>query len=451
MAYDYGFARRIDAEIRRFASSNTASTSSPSPNAGRRRETSGRCGRAPRSTSSTSSTARCSWASASASTRPSASSSWAISRSSCSAWRRCRAPKPVRRPSPSLARPSALAARASSASSTGSPSSASRPRGSSSSSAPPSCCPRWPASHVSTPLKVVFIILAAAIQAVMPYLGHATMVKVLRALIIPFGAIFVLLAIYDIKHGSTSFKGFGGGWELYTAGLAFTIALSGLGWTECGNDYTRYLPRDAQQGLDRRMDLRRDGAARDRHDGPRRGDVHVRLFERPGRRLERREPLRSAARPARSCPAGSSRCSHLRDRPALRHQLARPLLLGRVAAGDGAAPQALPGGRARLDPRVRAHDLGRVPVDVLALHEGVRRGHHRVDRAVVRDHAGRLAHASLSLQRGRAPAPRLGRPLLRGRDRHQLERHRRLRRGARLRDARASRRRRRRSTSPSTG
>ena len=58
--------------------------------------------------------------------------------------------------------------------------------------------------HVSSGLKVVFIIVAAAIQAVMPYLGHATMVKVLRALIIPFGAIFVVLAIYDIKHGSAS-------------------------------------------------------------------------------------------------------------------------------------------------------------------------------------------------------------------------------------------------------
>ncbi len=101
--------------------------------------------------------------------------------------------------------------------------------------------------HVSSPLKVVFIVLAAAIQAVMPYFGHATMVKVLRALIIPFGAVFVLLAVYDLKHGSSSFKGFGGGWELYTAGLAFTIALSGLGWTECGNDYTRYLPRDAKK------------------------------------------------------------------------------------------------------------------------------------------------------------------------------------------------------------
>ncbi len=102
--------------------------------------------------------------------------------------------------------------------------------------------------HVSSGLKVVFIILAAAIQAVMPYLGHATMVKVLRALIIPFGIIFVVLAVYDFKHGSSSFKGFGSGWELYTAGLAFVFALSGLGWTECGNDYTRYVPRDAKKG-----------------------------------------------------------------------------------------------------------------------------------------------------------------------------------------------------------
>jgi nucleobase:cation symporter-1, NCS1 family len=101
--------------------------------------------------------------------------------------------------------------------------------------------------HTSSGLKVVYIILAAAIQAVMPYLGHATMVKVLRALIIPFGAIFVLLAVYDFKNGSSSFKGSFQDWQLITAGLAFTFALSGLGWTECGNDYTRYIPRDSKK------------------------------------------------------------------------------------------------------------------------------------------------------------------------------------------------------------
>ena len=102
--------------------------------------------------------------------------------------------------------------------------------------------------HVSSTLKVIFIVVAAAIQAVVPYLGHATMVKVLRALIIPFIAIFVVFAYYDLKHGTTHFKGSPyANWELYTAGLAFTFALSGLGWTECGNDYTRYVPRDAKK------------------------------------------------------------------------------------------------------------------------------------------------------------------------------------------------------------
>lgn len=96
---------------------------------------------------------------------------------------------------------------------------------------------------------VVLIIVAAAIQALMPYFGHATMVKVLKTLIIPFGLIFAVLAFYDFKHGSASFKGpFATNWELYTAGLAFVFALSGLGWTECGNDYTRYVPRDVKKG-----------------------------------------------------------------------------------------------------------------------------------------------------------------------------------------------------------
>ncbi len=42
----------------------------------------------------------------------------------------------------------------------------------------------------------------------------------------------------------------GAGWQTYMAGLAFTIALSGLGWAECGNDYTRYCPTDvSKKGL----------------------------------------------------------------------------------------------------------------------------------------------------------------------------------------------------------
>lgn len=96
--------------------------------------------------------------------------------------------------------------------------------------------------------KVLFIIVATAIQAIMPYLGHATMVKVLRALIIPFAVIFAVFAVFTSQHAHPGgVFVFAHGWEPYSAGLAFTIALSGLGWTECGNDYTRYLPRDAKR------------------------------------------------------------------------------------------------------------------------------------------------------------------------------------------------------------
>lgn len=102
--------------------------------------------------------------------------------------------------------------------------------------------------HINSPTKMILVILAAAIQAVMPYFGHATMVKVLRSLIVPFIAIFALLAIYAFQHGTAApAQSWGHGWQIYTAGLAFTFALSGLGWTECGNDYTRYLPRDAKK------------------------------------------------------------------------------------------------------------------------------------------------------------------------------------------------------------
>ncbi len=101
---------------------------------------------------------------------------------------------------------------------------------------------------INGPTKVVVIILAAATQAVMPYLGHATMVRVLRALIIPFAVIFAIFALFEVGHAHPgSVFVFAHGWEPYSAGLAFTIALSGLGWTECGNDYTRYLPRDTKR------------------------------------------------------------------------------------------------------------------------------------------------------------------------------------------------------------
>jgi nucleobase:cation symporter-1, NCS1 family len=95
--------------------------------------------------------------------------------------------------------------------------------------------------HASTGLKVVLIVVAVSVQVVLPFLGHATMTKVLRWLVAPFIAIYVVLFGLSIGHAHAVASS-GATWQLWTAGLAFTIALSGLGWTENGNDYSRYLP-----------------------------------------------------------------------------------------------------------------------------------------------------------------------------------------------------------------
>ncbi|MGH8980907.1 MAG: cytosine permease, partial [Acidimicrobiales bacterium] len=97
------------------------------------------------------------------------------------------------------------------------------------------------------PAKVIFVIVAVAIQAVLPFLGHATIVKVLRWLTIPFLVIFAILLGFTVPHATTSGVATGADWQTYLEGLAFTITLSGLGWTECGNDYSRYCRPEAKK------------------------------------------------------------------------------------------------------------------------------------------------------------------------------------------------------------
>jgi len=94
-----------------------------------------------------------------------------------------------------------------------------------------------------TPAKYGLVIGAVAVQFVLPFLGHATIVKTLRLLILPFVLLFVGLLIFVTRHATTHGVPVGASWQVYFAGLAFTIALSGLGWAENGNDYSRYLPR----------------------------------------------------------------------------------------------------------------------------------------------------------------------------------------------------------------
>lgn len=101
--------------------------------------------------------------------------------------------------------------------------------------------------HPTTPWKVALILLAAALQTVLPLLGHATVVKVLRALVGPFVVLYAVLAALTLGRAHLGGGHPGAGWQELTVGLAFTIALTGLGWAECGNDFSRYLPADVSR------------------------------------------------------------------------------------------------------------------------------------------------------------------------------------------------------------
>ncbi|MGH3156566.1 MAG: purine-cytosine permease family protein [Streptosporangiaceae bacterium] len=92
------------------------------------------------------------------------------------------------------------------------------------------------------PAKVLFIILAVAIQAVLPLLGHAAVLKVLRWLAVPFVILFAVLAGLASSKVNLHIPAHGATWGALTIFLALVISAGGLGWTENGNDYSRYLP-----------------------------------------------------------------------------------------------------------------------------------------------------------------------------------------------------------------
>src|SRR5580693_1961607 len=97
------------------------------------------------------------------------------------------------------------------------------------------------------PARIVVIIIAALLQMILPLLGHATISKILRYLAYVFIVFFAVLAGFTFNklHLST-FHVHGGGvsFAVWTTALVLIISTGGLGWTENGNDYSRYLPRN---------------------------------------------------------------------------------------------------------------------------------------------------------------------------------------------------------------
>jgi nucleobase:cation symporter-1, NCS1 family len=97
------------------------------------------------------------------------------------------------------------------------------------------------------PAKVIFILIAVAIQAVLPVLGHAAVLKVLRWLAIPFVVLFAVLAGLAAGKVNLHVPVHGASWGALTIFLALVISAGGLGWTENGNDYSRYLPANSSK------------------------------------------------------------------------------------------------------------------------------------------------------------------------------------------------------------
>jgi nucleobase:cation symporter-1, NCS1 family len=99
----------------------------------------------------------------------------------------------------------------------------------------------------TTAEKIIFVVLAVAIQAVLPLLGHAAVLKVLRLLAIPFVVLFAVMAGLTVSKVNLHVPAHGASWGALTIFLALVISAGGLGWTENGNDYSRYLPRNADK------------------------------------------------------------------------------------------------------------------------------------------------------------------------------------------------------------
>ncbi|MGD0082106.1 MAG: cytosine permease [Acidimicrobiales bacterium] len=99
-------------------------------------------------------------------------------------------------------------------------------------------------TFLDTGAKVAVIILAVAVQFIVPFLGHATIIKVLRYLSFVFIVVFVIMAALVIPHAHLSSLHQHASWWIWTTGLVLIVSAGGLGWTENAADYSRYLPRD---------------------------------------------------------------------------------------------------------------------------------------------------------------------------------------------------------------
>lgn len=99
----------------------------------------------------------------------------------------------------------------------------------------------------SIALKVIVILVATGIQFLIPFFGHATILRLLKYLTYPFAALFVIMAVLTFMKVDISALHQQGSWATVTLGLALVIATAGLGWSTQASDYSRYVPASASR------------------------------------------------------------------------------------------------------------------------------------------------------------------------------------------------------------
>lgn len=90
-------------------------------------------------------------------------------------------------------------------------------------------------------LVILVVVAAGAAQGVLPMLGHAQILRVLKVLTVPFTALFAVLAAVTVGKAHVHVHGGGAGWVGLSVAFAFALSASGLGWTIQASDYSRYL------------------------------------------------------------------------------------------------------------------------------------------------------------------------------------------------------------------
>ncbi|HET9073531.1 MAG TPA: cytosine permease [Solirubrobacteraceae bacterium] len=98
--------------------------------------------------------------------------------------------------------------------------------------------------HTSTELKWALIVAGTLVQMLLPLLGHGTMLRALRLMVLPFLVMFIIFAILALPKAHLG-AGHNASLAMMMGGLALMFSTGGWSWTMNASDYSRYLPPNA--------------------------------------------------------------------------------------------------------------------------------------------------------------------------------------------------------------